>query len=357
MQPCWPVVLAVSSAAKLPGNAFGVRIEHSHLPVRSIKMTQRIPHNMAARSERARIAVVIPTRDRGDAALATVRSLMANDRQDVEIVVVDQSAQTPGQDILDALPPNVRWLKSPTQGVARARNEGVAHTLAPLIGFVDDDCEVAPDWLERLEEALGADPRIKVAFGNTLAAAHDGAKGFIPAYVCHDAVTARSIAEKNRVEGISACMGTTREAFRALHGFDALLGAGGRLRSGAETDYTIRALLAGFHVLSTPALEVTHHGFRDWAQARVLLGRYWYGTGATFAKHLRLGNWRVMGVLAGLTMRWLRGGRSTLLASSKVPYSRVAQVAAFARGFFAGLRHGADRRTGHFRVGGTVDVS
>lgn len=336
---------------RIAGRRFRCENQKTDSSARKITMTQHNPQSTATESASPRIAVVIPTRDRGDAALATVRSVLNNNRHDVEIVVIDQSDTTPGHALLASLPPTVRWLKSASRGVARARNEGVALTRAPLIGFVDDDCEVAPDWLTRLAEALGGDPQIGVVFGNTLASAHDADKGFIPTYVCAEAFTARSMADKNRVEGISACMGTTRDAFEALHGFDALLGAGGTLGSGAETDYTIRALLAGLHVLTTPALEVTHHGFRDWEQARVLLSRYWYGTGATFAKHFRLGHWRVMGVLAALALRWVKGGRSTLLASSGVSSSRVAQVASFARGFFAGLGQRPDRITGHFSAG------
>ena len=43
-------------------------------------------------------------------------------------------------------------------GPARARNDGWRLAAAPLVAFIDDDCEATPTWLERLSAAASAAP-------------------------------------------------------------------------------------------------------------------------------------------------------------------------------------------------------
>lgn len=294
------------------------------------------------------ICVVIPTRDRGDTILVAIKSLLRNSYGNFTIVVIDQSFDTVTRDAVARFGEQVEYFRSDLKGVAIARNLGVQHAGCEYIGFIDDDCEVADDWVAQMAAALEGNPLAGAVFGNVLAAAHDTARGFIPAYVRTTPGTARSIRQKNDVEGISACMGIRRETWRELNGFDPMLGAGTTLGSGAESDYVIRLLLSGHQVFETPALTVTHHGFRDWRQGRQLVARYWHGTGAMFAKHFKCGNWSVMRVLLALSVRWVAGGRSTLARSFGGRSYRWTQVAAFVRGFALGVRTPVDKSLGLF---------
>lgn len=285
-----------------------------------------------------RISVVIPTRDRGDAVLRPIRSLLDNTYPNYEVIVVDQSDTDLTRDAVRHLDNRIRYVKSGSKGVSYARNEGMQNTSSDYVGFVDDDCAVASDWLAQLITALSTSPNIGIAFGNVHPAEYDTSQGVIPGYVRRDSFLTRSIADKNQVEGISACMGTTRAAWSDTHGFDPMLGVGSKFGSGAEGDYAIRVLLSGYQVYETPKLQVTHYGFRSWQQRDELVGRYWYGTGAMFSKHVKNAEMDVVKLLLGLAIRWCRGERSRSARSYGRGSMRLSQLSSFSRGFFAGMR-------------------
>jgi succinoglycan biosynthesis protein ExoM len=99
-------------------------------------------------------SIVIPTLNRPKAlarALASARAQTGGDDLDVEILVVDNSADgnaRAGVEAIATAPGHViRYVSAPVPGVANARNAGVAAAKGRWIAFLDDDEEAAPDWL------------------------------------------------------------------------------------------------------------------------------------------------------------------------------------------------------------------
>jgi len=145
-------------------------------------------------------------------------------------------------------------------------------------------------------------------------------------------------------------MGVRRSAWQALGGFDTALGTGAPLRSGAEGDLALRALRAGYLVLTNPRWHVLHHGFRGWEEeGRELIYSYWYGTGAMLAKPLKSGHFAVSPLLLRLAWRWALG-RSPIAASLGSRPQRRLRLAAFLWGFVAGMRTPIDRASGHYAL-------
>jgi glycosyltransferase involved in cell wall biosynthesis len=295
------------------------------------------------------VTIVVPTRDRSEHLLRAVCALLAADRDDVEIVVVDQSTDDSTSAALTELDgrANFLYVKSPGTGSALARNLGISKARAEIVGLTDDDCEVSPDWMDELVASFEADDRIAVVFGSVDAAAHDPDAGFIPAHGGSNESLARNLREMHRVDGMAACMGVRRSAWQALGGFDTALGSGARLRSAAEGDLALRALGEGWFVASNPRLAAVHHGFRTWEQGRELIFSYWYGTGAMLAKPLKRGQVAVCPLLARLAWRWAFG-RSPVAASLGSRPHRLFRLGAFARGFAAGALTPIDRASGHY---------
>jgi GT2 family glycosyltransferase len=278
-----------------------------------------------------------------------VRAVLAGGRKDVEIVVVDQSVDDSTRAALAEFGSrsNLRYVKTDGTGSAAARNLGISHAGAEIVGLTDDDCEVRSDWIAELVAGFAVDDRIAVVFGSVAAAAHDSEAGFIPAHVGRAQFLARRPRELHRVDGMAACMGVRRSAWQALGGFDTALGSGAPLRSAAEGDLALRALGAGWFVYGNPRLGVLHHGFRTLEEGRELISSYLYGTGAMLAKPLKLGQMSVCPLLARLAGRWAFG-RSPVAASLGSRSQRWFRLGAFLRGFTAGILTPIDRASGHY---------
>src|SRR5215212_10675803 len=108
---------------------------------------------LSRRMHQTSIAVVIPTRNRGESVVATVRSLLADRGTGFELIVVDQSDDDATRRALSSLQaPNLRYVRTSTRGSAAARNVGIRHARSDLVAMTDDDCEVSPGWIDGLAE-------------------------------------------------------------------------------------------------------------------------------------------------------------------------------------------------------------
>lgn len=98
------------------------------------------------------ISVVIPTCDRPVLLQRALVSVMGQSRPPREITVVDngRAPLDPGQ-----LPASVQLLSLPPRvGASRARNAGAEWATGDYIAFLDDDDAWAPDYLEKMVEAI-----------------------------------------------------------------------------------------------------------------------------------------------------------------------------------------------------------
>lgn len=294
-----------------------------------------------------RMTAVVCTRNRGAMVADAVRSILANDHPDFELILVDQSTNDLTQTALCEFlsNPRLRYVRSPERGLSNARNLGISLAKSEKVAMTDDDCTVPNDWLTRMEYALDRAGPVAIVIGNVFAAPYDKSKGFVPNYTQASSFLARSVRDKHRIEGMAACMGIRADACRKLNGFDPSLGSGSRFHSADETDIIIRALLAGYRVLETPEVLVTHFGLRTWKEAVAIVHNYLYGIGATIAKHLRSGNWSITYVVLALAGRWMFG--HPVMDYGFQPGRRV-RLFGFLSGFKAGISTPVDKRTGHF---------
>jgi len=95
------------------------------------------------------VTVVIPTHNRRDTVMATVRMALAQRGVDVEVVVVDDGSSDGTFEALAALDDGrLRVIRHEVAlNVARARNAGIAAARAPWIALLDDDDRWPPDKL------------------------------------------------------------------------------------------------------------------------------------------------------------------------------------------------------------------
>ncbi len=305
-----------------------------------------IPDGEAPRRQGS-IAAVVATKNRPADAARAVGSILRDGGPCTELCVVDQSDSDATVVALGGFQgdPRLTILRCGGIGLGAARNLGVAQCRTELIAFTDDDCEALSGWLVGFTSAFSSEPRVAAVFGNVIAAPYDRSTGFIPAYAVQREYVGRTIADKPRLEGIGACMAVRRDAWEALGGFDEEMGAGARFRAAEDSDFIVRALLAGMPVCETPGASVRHHGFRSWSDGLPLIEGYMYGLGAVNMKMQRLGRWSAVGPLTVLGWRWLFG-QPVVDLNHRPP--RLLRLLAFLRGAHDALRTPLDQTTGRF---------
>jgi glycosyltransferase involved in cell wall biosynthesis len=101
-------------------------------------------------STSARVAVVVPVRNRRDLLRRTLDALDGQDFSDFEVVVVDDGSDDGSDEEACARPVAgrpVRLLRTGGVGAVRARLAAIEATDAPVLAFTDSDCEPVPGWL------------------------------------------------------------------------------------------------------------------------------------------------------------------------------------------------------------------
>jgi glycosyltransferase involved in cell wall biosynthesis len=297
------------------------------------------------------ITALVCTRNRGDSITATLASILAGTHPHFELIVVDQSVTDETECAVapflnDA---RLRYIRSQTQGVSRARNLGLQEARSEVVVLTDDDCVAPPHWLETMEEAFAAHPNVAVAFCNVDPAPYDRQAGFIPAYQRTGSKLLSNISEKCAARGIGAGSAVRREAVLSLGGFDEMLGPGADFPACEDGDMAVRALLCGYEVYETDAVALIHAGFRTWEQGRLLARRDWVGIGAAYTKPLKCGYWRFAVVPVYELLKFAVWPPISDVLHLHRPRG-LGRIGAFFQGFSQGWRLSVDPQTLLFRA-------
>ena len=235
--------------------------------------------------------VLIATRGRPQMVLETVRSILAARRVPREIVVVDQS--TAPQPELEGLGAErgceLRYVRSATSGLSRARNIGLRVASQEAVVILDDDMLVQPDSLELLLAGRGDQGAQVVTTGRLLAAPPErpGLSQPPGALVTRtEPEVFRGRQPRQVVPGPNVAL--PRELMLAIGGYDERLGAGTRFPGAEDHDLSMRLLDAGCEVRHVPEAVVLHRSWRARRDVVRLRWGYARGVGGFYAKHASL---------------------------------------------------------------------
>ncbi|MDN4477424.1 glycosyltransferase family A protein [Demequina sp. SYSU T00039] len=95
------------------------------------------------------VSVIMPVYNGEDFLGAAIDSVLVQTHTDLEVIVIDDGSQDGTVALVEAIEdPRVRCLKQQNQGVAAARNTGIANARGSIIAFLDHDDAWVPDKLE-----------------------------------------------------------------------------------------------------------------------------------------------------------------------------------------------------------------
>lgn len=250
------------------------------------------------------ISIVIPTYNAPHDMQRELESLARVEYPCWDVLVVDQSDDNQTCEIVEKFMPSMphlRYKHLRAKGTSRARNVGFTETEGEIIGFLDHDCTVEPDWLMQVAAVVKRYPQAANIFGDVKpprGLPQWSELGWTPCIETPEEFEASlrdSVVNRltlPRLTSMGACMFVRRSASQQIGYFDVHFGPGARFPSCEDGDYTYRTLMAGFSVVRTPAICVEHHGIRDYPNGAASrhMHTYRYATGAWHMKALRLGD-------------------------------------------------------------------
>ena len=306
------------------------------------------------------VSVVVCTRNRAESLRVALRSLLACDYPDLEVIVVDNAPTTDAASraVAELNDARVRVLVERRPGLSRARNRGVAEARGDIIAFTDDDVIVDPLWIRALVRGFQRSPAVACVTGLVPAAELETpAQHYFEHKVGWSDDCAPRLFDLNEHQvdaplypyaagtfGVGANFAVTREAFAAVGAFDEALGAGSPAKGGEDIDYFLRVVLSGYAIAYEPAAIVWHFHRRDLGALRSQLDAYGSGLSAFITKHL-LSPRTVAGILrrapAGLRrmhdirQRGRQGGADPMHLWRSELFGFVAGPARYLRGHWA----------------------
>ncbi len=253
------------------------------------------------------VSVVVPAYNEVVGIERSLRSLVANDLPDLEVVVVDDGSTDGTGDLVEALAlPRVRLVRQPNAGKAAALVRGVAEARHDVLVMLDGDTIFEADTIRALVQPM-RDPAVGAVSGNTKVGNRGGLLGRWQhlEYVSGFNLDRRLMDLMGAITTVPGAAG----AFRR----QALADAGGLSTDtlAEDTDITMAVLRAGWKV-------VHEERARAWTEAPSSVGDLWrqryrwgYGTLQCVWKHRHA---------------LVEGGRSRRLGLFGLPYMLSFQV-------------------------------
>lgn len=180
-----------------------------------------------------------------------------------EVLVVDNNSSDTTAAVVAQMKsrhPLLRYVREDQQGLSYARNRGMNETVSPWIAFVDDDGEVAPDFIESVLRTITEEPFD--AFGGVFSPKYAPGKPqwFRDEFASNAMVSAKTCTIPHGpywfCGGICAFR---RSALESVGGFPVNLGmTGKKLAYGEETLVQVRMHRAGFKLGFVPAVRMKH---------------------------------------------------------------------------------------------------
>ena len=267
------------------------------------------------------IAAIICTHNRDTYLGAAIESLLAQEQEDFEVIVVNNRSTDGTKDVINAYRdhPKFKAVDEPVLGLSSARNRGAKETQAPILAYLDDDAIASPQWLKILTKAFADQAKLAIAGGRvTLIWPEDQS---CPPWLSENLTQALgfyNLGDKTldiqepglTPRGLNYSI--RRDFLEQVGGFDTNLGRVGKnLLSNEELFMTELALSKGWQVAYLPEALVAHNVAPERLHPAWFLNRSWWQGVSECYREVVSGR-QGMGQLGRGAERLIRGTYKTL---------------------------------------------
>ena len=111
-------------------------------------------------SQKPTFSIIVPVYNRPQEVQELVESLSEQTDKDFELVIVEDGSTVPCEDICKTKNDDlkIKYYHKSNEGRSIARNYGMERADGDFFIFVDSDCILPPDYIERLKESLKENP-------------------------------------------------------------------------------------------------------------------------------------------------------------------------------------------------------
>lgn len=232
------------------------------------------------------IAAIICTYNRDQYLGAAIDSLLVQDYDNFEIIIVDNASNDRTREVVESRlsHPKLKYIYEPVIGLSVARNTGAKATNAPIIAYLDDDAVASPQWLKVLVTAYRNNEKLAIAGGKVTLIWPEGINP--PLWISPDLAAGLGAYDLgDQVVDINHPNLTPRGLNYSLRqtfleqfgGFDANLGRiGKKLLSNEELYMTELAIQKGWQVAYLPDALVAHNVAPERLKPSWFLSRSWW---------------------------------------------------------------------------------
>lgn len=236
---------------------------------------RRVAPGESIKALREEPVVVIPVFGARDYFERCLESVLRHTPSDVPILIADDASPDPEIEELvrelerrGALPPRFFYLRQPENvGFVLNMNTAFAAAAPGDVVILNSDCEVGPEWLERLRDAAYADTNVATAsaltnHGTILSVPERNTpQPALPSHTTLDAVAANLARSSLRLRprittAIGHCTYIRRSALELVGDFDEAFSPG----YGEEVDFSQRCMLRGLSHVAADDVFVLHSG-------------------------------------------------------------------------------------------------
>ena len=170
------------------------------------------------RDDEMRVSAVIPAFNAERFLRRTLDSVIAQEFDDLEILVVDDGSSDRTRDVVASAGPRVKLVPGPARGVSAARNEGARVCRGRYIAFLDHDDLWEPEKIRKQVRLLDGDPSAALVFTQARVERHGQLTETFPIF--SDAATVMANAYENLVHWNFIPMSAVMVRREALLPFD-----------------------------------------------------------------------------------------------------------------------------------------